>query len=108
MCVAFTGDDLPRLIRICISRGIFLWDVKSQDPYHMQAMLYGNDVWKLHDILHKTKSKVRIQKKIGLPFSLHRYRHKAGYALGIFAMLALLFYVNFSGTIWSGCLLEKR
>ena len=68
VCVAFTGDDLPRLIRICISRGIFLWDVKSQDPYHMQAMLYGNDVWKLHDILHKTKSKVRIQKKIGLPF----------------------------------------
>ena len=51
----------------------------------MQAMLYGNDVWKLHDILHKTKSKVRIQKKIGLPFSLHRYRHKAGYVLGIFA-----------------------
>lgn len=98
MCVAFTGDDLPRLIRICISRGIFLWDVKSQDPYHMQAMLYGNDVWKLHDILHKTKSKVRIQKKIGLPFSLHRYRHKAGYVLGIFAMLALLFYV--SGYIW--------
>lgn len=98
VCVAFTGDDLPRLIRICISRGIFLWDVKSQDPYHMQAMLYGNDVWKLHDILHKTKSKVRIQKKIGLPFSLHRYRHKAGYALGIFAMLALLFYV--SGYIW--------
>ena len=64
----------------------------------MQAMLYGNDVWKLHDILHKTKSRMRIQKKIGLPFSLHRYRHKAGYVLGIFAMLALLFYV--SGYIW--------
>ncbi len=96
--VAFTGDDLPRLIRICISRGIFLWNVKSQDPYHMQAMLYGNDVWKLHDILHKTRSGLRIQKKIGLPFVFHRYRHKTGYVFGILAMFVLLFYV--SGYIW--------
>ena len=99
VCVFLTGDELPRLIRICISRGIFLWDVVSKDAEHMQARLYGCDVWKLHDILHKTRTKITIRKKIGLPFLYHNHRQKAGYAVGILAMLFLLFYL--SGFIWT-------
>lgn len=98
VCVFLTGDELPRLIRICISRGIFLWDVVSKDAEHMQAKLYGCDVWKLHEILHKTRTKIKIRKKIGLPFLYYKYRKKAGYVFGISAMLLLLFYL--SGFIW--------
>ncbi len=94
VCVFLTGDELPRLIRICISRGIFLWDVVSKDAEHMQARLYGCDVWKLHEILHKTRTKIKIRKKIGLPFLYYKYRKKAGYAVGILAMLFLLLYLS--------------
>ena len=94
VCVSLTGDELPRLITICISRGIFLWDVVSKDAEHMQARLYGCDVWKLHDILYKTRTKITIRKKIGLPFLYHKHRQKAGYAVGILAMLFLLFYLS--------------
>lgn len=88
--ITFTGAELPRLIRLCTSHGIFVWNIRSLAWNQMSVNVYAADVWKLHDLLHKTNSHIADLRKTGVPFLCHRYRHKAVYFLGIAMMFLLL------------------
>ena len=90
---------LERFINICISKNILLWNIKRKKSTVLYANLSIRDYKKLRAISKKTKSKIKIESKKGLPFILHKYRkRKIFLGLLILIVLGLIITSNF---IWN-------
>lgn len=93
------GYFLERFINICISKKIFLWNIKRKKSSLLYANVSISDYKKLKDIAKKTKSRVKIERKKGIPFLLHKYRKRK-----IFAILLVLLIIGLIATsnfIWN-------
>ncbi len=90
---------LERFINICISKKILLWNIKRKKSTILYASISIKDYRRLKEIAKKTKSKVKIQNKKGLPFLFHKYRkRKIFIALFILIIMGLIATSNF---IWN-------
>lgn len=93
------GVFLERFLNICISKKIFIWNVKR----HKATMLYANigikEFKEIKNIARKTKSHIKIEGKKGLPFIIHKYRRRKVFlilfCIVIFAMITM------SNFIWN-------
>ena len=68
------GYYIERFINICISKKILIWNIKREKSSIMYANISLNDFRRLKPIAKKTKCKVNIKRKKGIPFILHRYK----------------------------------
>ena len=66
------GYFLERFINICISKKILLWNIKRKKASLLYANISVSDYKKLKEIARKTKTRVKIESKKGIPFILHR------------------------------------
>lgn len=88
-----------KFINICISKGIFLWDITREKSCIMK-MKTGLDAFKkIRHIARKTGCRVKILSKRGLPFISHKYRKRKTFIAGC-AVFLLMIYV-LSSFIWS-------
>ena len=97
--VRVEGFFIERFINMCISKKILLIDIKRDKSTIMYANVRLSDFKNLRQIAKKTKSKMKIQSKKGLPFTAHKYRKRK-----IFAALFLLVVVAIiisSNYIWN-------
>ncbi len=93
------GYFLERFINICISKKIFLWNMERKKSSLLYANISVNDYKKLKQIAKKTKVRVKIEAKKGLPFIIHRYRkRKIFLGLLVLVVIGLIITSNF---IWN-------
>lgn len=90
---------IERFINICISKKILLWNMKRNKSTILYANISIRDYKRLKEICKKTKSRVNIENKRGLPFLLHRYRKRKIF-LVLLAVLILGLIVT-SNFIWN-------
>ncbi|MDR1927330.1 MAG: sporulation protein YqfD [Oscillospiraceae bacterium] len=87
-----------RFLNLCAAKGIAVWDVGFTD-----GSLFGcTDIagYKaMRDCAKRSGMVLRLQKKHGLPFFLHRYRRRVGLLIGFVLFLAGLWAL--SGMVWS-------
>lgn len=93
------GFFIERFINICISKKILLWNIKRKKSTTMYANIGINDYKKLKPIAKKTKSKISIQNKKGLPFVAHKYRKRKIF-VGLLAVIFIALFVM-SKFIWN-------
>ena len=67
------GLFLERFINICVSKKILLMDIKREKSTIMYANVGIADYKKLKQVARKTKSKIKIHRKKGLPFTRKKY-----------------------------------
>ena len=90
---------LERFINICISKKIFLWNIKRKKSTILYANISIKDYKRLKEITRKTKSRVKIESKKGLPFFFQKYRKRKIF-LGFF-ILVLIGLIVTSNFIWN-------
>ncbi len=83
---------------MCGKRNILIWDLKAvEDGYFFYISI---EAYKsLRPIIKKTRTKVVIVEKHGMPFQLFRYRGRKMFVLGILFFFGIMFYT--SGFIWN-------
>jgi len=92
------GFSPERFLNLCSNHNILLWDLKNVgDTYEMSISLRAFK--QLKPLLKKTKTKLIIIEKQGLPFFLHRYRKRKVFFLGILCSAVLLYLL--SSFIWN-------
>ena len=74
--ISVEGYYIERFINICISKGILIWNVKREKSTYMRANVGIKDFKALREISKKTKCKINIHQKRGLPFLMNRYRKR--------------------------------
>ena len=86
------GFYIERFINICMSKKIFLWDLKRDKNTIIKMKIGLLDFKKIRQIAKKTKSRLKIKKKSGIPFLLHRYRKRKIFAITLL-VIAILIYI---------------
>lgn len=90
-------DSPERFLNLCRHHGIDLWELSSQDGYYCSASI--EDYYAMRPLVKKSHTKIRITKKRGLPFWLHRNRKRIPFFLGFGCFMILLQVLSLF--IWS-------
>lgn len=91
------GYSPERFLNLCGSRDILIWELQNCGDYYEMYMSVAG-FRKLLPIVRKTKTRVHIEQRFGLPFFLYRYRRRKMFFLGI-GLCSVLIYV-FSLFVW--------
>lgn len=90
---------IERFINICIRRDIYLWDIRRRSASEAAMKMSMRSFHKLRPIAKKTRARVTIQRKYGLPMLLHRYKKRYFFFGGL--VLAVCFVLVMSQFVWS-------
>lgn len=89
-----SGYSAERFLNLCKNKNIKIWGVKpTKQGYEMYITI--SDFRKLKPIMRKTKTKVMIEERIGLPFFFYKHRKRFLFFIGIFLCAFLVFIGTF-------------
>ena len=92
------GYSPERFLNACSYRGIYIWGLKPvSGAYEMNLTIQG--FRQLKPVIRKTKAKVVIVERFGLPFFLHKYKKRRFFFSGAVLCLFLIFLM--SRYIWN-------
>lgn len=88
------GDFLERFLNICMRRGIYLCDIKRISERKIKAKIGIGGFREVRPIAKKTRTRVRIRKRTGMPFLLYRYKNRRFSIAGVVVFLGVLWYLS--------------
>lgn len=92
-----TGTSVERFLNLASHKGIYIWDVTPvAGGVQMHCSVKGFKM--LRDCVRKTKCKLRITKRAGFPFVMHRYRKRKVLMGGVLFFVAALYVL--SSFVW--------
>lgn len=87
------GYSPERFLNLCCSHDILIWDLNNcGDTYEMYMSVRA--FRRLKPIVRKTKTKVRIVGRYGLPFFMYRYRKRKMFFAGIVLGSVLIYILS--------------
>lgn len=82
-------DSPERFLNLCAHHKILIWKLEHKNhAYEMNVTIKG--FYQLKKICQKTRTRVRIIGKYGLPFFFYRNKKRKAFFIGIFLSLAIL------------------
>lgn len=88
-----SGFSPERFINLCANRGIYIWNVKSvNNGFDLYISAKGFKL--IRPLVKKTGCKVRITKKIGLPFRFFIFRKRKIFLFGMIICMAIVFLLS--------------
>ena len=88
------GLFLERFLNICMRRGIFLSDVKRESDEKLSAKISIEGFREIRPIAKKTRTRVRIKTREGMPFLINRYKKRRVAIVGLGLFLGILWYLT--------------
>lgn len=93
LLIRITGYSPERFLNLCSHKQIYLWGLEPKgDSYELFISVRG--FRKLKPILRKTKTKVTILKRFGLPFFFYRYRKRKIFFGGLICCVGFLYVMS--------------
>lgn len=99
LVMVVTGDHPERFINMALTRGVMLWDMVRVDESTLIVKAEARTFKYLRHIVRRTRCRVYIRSKLGLPFLLFRFRRRKAFFLGA-AMFCLLLF-GLSSMVWT-------
>ena len=93
------GYYIERFINICTNKKILIWNIKREKGVKLYLNIGISDFRKLSEIARKTKCKIKIRKKRGIPFLLNKYKKRKIFAIFLI-LICILIYIS-SGYVWN-------
>ena len=93
------GYFLEKFMNICTHRQILLWDIKRHKNCILTMKVSINGFKLLRVVARKSKCRVRIMRKKGLPFLFSRYRRRKAFVAGGVIFVGLIYLMT--SFIWS-------
>ncbi len=88
------GPFCERLLNICMHRGMPIWDIKHLGNSRVVFKTDITSFLKIRTPARRTKSHVRILKRHGLPFVMHRYRKRRLLLISLIPVLIFFWYTS--------------
>ena len=93
------GYFIERFINMCRLQNIYLWNIQKKNDIYLTTNVGIKDFKKIKKIARKTKCKVGIEKKKGIPFLVNRYRKRKIFIIMMILIFLALFVL--SKFIWN-------
>ena len=96
--VELTGYAPERFLNLCSNRDILIWNLAPCEGGYSFCISVAA-FRKLKPILRKTKTRIRIKRRVGLPFTVFFYRKRKFFVAGLIFCGIFLYYL--SGFVWN-------
>ena len=110
--ITIEGFFVERFINILASKKIFLWNVKKKNSSLLCANISIKDFKEIKDIARKTKCKVKINRKKGVPFVFNKYKKRKIFIILLLPIIIMIMissmYVWNIDIVSSGDINEKE
>ncbi len=100
------GYYIERFINICKSNKITIWNLKRNKDICLYLNVRINEFKELRNVARKTKCKINIQNKKGIPFLLHRYKKRKIFIILLFIMVFFIWLS--SNFVWNVDIREEN
>ena len=97
--ITVEGYYIERFINICKMNSILVWNVKKENSVKIYLNTGIKDFKKMVNVARKTRCKIKIKNKRGVPFLLQKYKKRKLFAILLIAMFSILFVT--SNYIWN-------
>lgn len=105
-----TGVFPERFLNLCAKENIDVWNPKV-NVNEISGCMHINDYRHIRKLAKKSCMVLKIEKKIGLPFIVNRYRHRYGIPIGAVIFFFIIWYLSgfcFNITINGNTTVEKE
>ena len=93
LLVILQGYSPERFLNICSKKNIYIWNLQNTKLGY-EFCISLKDFRKMKAILKKTKTRLMIRKKYGLPFFLHKYRKRKAYFISILGFAVIIYILS--------------
>lgn len=97
--LSIEGFFIERFLNICISKNIILQDLHRENNTYIKVKILKSDFKEIRHIAKKTKCKVKIEKKAGVPFYINKYRKRKIFVIAI--LVIAIFILAITKFIWN-------
>lgn len=88
--ISIEGYYIERIINICKMEKIFLWNLKKINNVKAKCSISVKDYKRIIKIAKKTKSKIKIESKNGIPFFINKYRKRKIFFFSIIIVIIII------------------
>lgn len=92
--IVIEGFFVERFINICRNNNIVLLDIERENNTYLKVKILKSDFRDIRHIAKKTKCKVKIERKSGLPFFVNKYRKRKIFAIAILVIAIFIFILT--------------
>lgn len=104
--ITVEGYYIERFINICKNEKITIWNLKRNEQIQISLNVVVKEFKKVCKIAKRTRCKVKIKNKKGLPFLLHRYKKRKIFLISL--ILVFLLIVLSSNFVWNVDIIEEN
>lgn len=104
--ITIEGYYIERFINMCRNNKIAIWHLKRKKDIQLDFRVGIQDFKEICRIAKKTKCKIKINRKRGLPFLLHRYQKRKLFF--VFLLLMIFLTVLSSYFVWNVDIREEN
>ncbi len=99
LVLRLSGPYIERFINLCVRHGIYLWRIRKEGEDRATAHISIPGFFRIREAARKTKTRIRILRKRGLPLFLHRHRRRGAFVAGM--LLFALIIALLSSFVWA-------
>lgn len=88
------GYFLERFLNLCLMEDILLWELNRPSPSELYAKVSIKAFKELRKSARKTRTKIEIEERYGLPFFLQKHRKRRGFAIGLIIFIIIIQYFS--------------
>lgn len=88
--ITIEGYYIERFINLCRNNKITIWHLKRKKEVRLDFKVNIHDFREICNIAKKTKCKLSIKSKKGVPFLLHRYKKRKIFSILLIVIIALI------------------
>lgn len=97
--VTMRGDRVPELLNAATGQGIPIWEISRLKNGDYRMLINRHDIHRLRPLMRRSQIKLRLGRKIGVPFLLWRAWRRKFFLAGALTFLVSLYML--SSVIWS-------
>ena len=88
--ITVEGYYIERFINICTSSKILIWNLKRENEVKLYLNIGIKDFYDVIKIAKKLKCKIKINKKRGIPFIIHKYKKRKIFLITLIVITMLI------------------
>ena len=96
--ISVGGKFVERFLNICKNRNIYVWDVKNRGEELMHLNMTINGFKNIRPVAFKSKTRVKILSRHGLPFLLHKHKRRKAFLIS--AVVSMIFLLYLTSYVW--------
>ena len=104
--ISIEGYYIERFINICKNKKIVIWNLKREKEIDLKLNVGIRDFKEICKIARKTRCKVKIETKKGIPFLINRYKKRKIFIFLLIVIVALILLS--SNFVWNVEIVEEN